>query len=634
MQKKNSLIILSLIFVFALFSLVPSVSAQDGTYNQAPMLEKKVKNGELPSLEERLPKTPKVIEVADKIGNYGGEMDIIDLEEGKTVLVEHSLETLPNPGFDESRMKGNILSEWEASEDGKTFTFKIREGLKWSDGHPVTTEDVLFTLKDLYSINEIFPTYPEWLKRDGKRVELEIIDDHKFKMTFAKKYGIFPLRLQSINNGSYHQIISPAHYLKQFHKGYRTEEELKDYLEDENLKQEEWGELVRRKYQSSPWNVDKDIGYPTLAAYVVAKKPANNVTVLNRNPYYHKVDEAGNQLPYIDSVRVEILTDQEIVNMKIISGEIDFTKKTGLSDISLYKENEEQGDYRTILAPSKSIDSKAMYFPNLTLDDEVWQKTVAKKDFRKALSLAINREEINNLVFYGMGEESQATDVPDSPFVEPEFREAYAEYDPDRANEILDEMGFDERNEDGLRLTPDGEVVRIDIEFFEVNSDLVPTTELVADYWRQIGVGANMQIIDQGLWYQRLAANNTRMSVWHTDGVRPGVPFFWFVPFTTPNWAPEWQTWYASEGESGTEPPQEIKELFDHYETIVRTTDNQERLEAGKSILESQAENLWVIGTVNSIPRPIVVNNNLKNVEGAFSAQFGPSMAEQYYFEN
>lgn len=633
MKKKQILVIVSSVLIFCLLSFAPSVLAKNVTYNQSRMLDSQVEDGDLPSVEERLPENPRVIEVADQIGNYGGELDIIDLEEAKTVLVEHSLETLPNPGFEETEMEANILSDWEVSEDGKTFTFKIRKGLKWSDGNPVTTEDVRFTLEDLYNISEIFPAYPEWLKRGGEKVELEIINDHEFKLKFAKKYGIFPLRLQSINNGSYHQLISPSHYLKEFHKSYKSDEELETYLEEENLKKEEWGELVRRKYQSSPWNVDKDVGYPTLAAYVVKEKPSNNVTILERNPYYHKVDKEGNQLPYIDSVRVETLTDQEIVNMKIISGEIDFTKKTGLSDISLYKENEEQGDYRTILASSKSIDSKAMYFPNLTLDEEVWQETVTKKDFRKALSLAINREEINNLVFYGRGKASQATDAPGSPFVEPEFREAYAEYDPERANEILDNMGFDERNKDGFRLTPDGDVISVDIEFFEVNSDLVPTTELVADYWREIGIKASMQVIDQGLWYQRQGANETRMSVWHTDGVRPGVPFFWFVPYTTPNWAPEWQEWHVSGGESGEEPPKEVKKLFDHYETIIRTTDKQERIKAGKAILKSQAENLWVIGTVNSIPRPVVINNKLKNVEGAFSAQFGPSMAEQYYFE-
>ncbi len=603
-------------------------------HKEAPTLSQKVVDGELPKVDERLPENPKVIEVRDEIGEYGGTLNLIKINEMRALQIEHTLETYPSPGFEESKMEGNIIEEWKSSDDAREFTFTIRKGLKWSDGVPVTTEDVRFTFEDIYSNKNVQLSFPSWLSNGGEKVDLEVIDDYTFKLSFKEPYGLFLLQLQSVAHGSYHQLINPAHHLKQFHAKYRSMNELKPYLEDEQLSEKDWGELFRRKWQSSPWNQKKDIGYPTLAPYVVAEKPADNVTILERNPYYHKVDEQGNQFPYIDRVRFEEINNQEMINMKIIAGEIDFTINTSLGDLALYKENEGNGDYRTLLEPMKSINSKAVYFPNLTYDDPAWREILGDVKFRQALSLGINRDEINELVFYGMGEPSQAADAPGSPFSKLAYREAYIEYNPAKANRLLDEMGLEERNEEGWRIGPNGKVLTLNIEFFEVNPSLTPTTELVVSYWKQLGIKTDMKVIDGALWYQRQGANDTRMSVWHEDASRPGSPFFFFVPYERINWAPAWQKWYTTDGQEGEEPPAEVKELFANYEKFIKTSSEEERVRLGQEILKSQAENLWVIGTVSKIPVPVIVQNNLRNVKGGVDPQWGPAMGEQYFFTN
>jgi peptide/nickel transport system substrate-binding protein len=319
--------------------------------------------------------------------------------------------------------------------------------------------------------------------------------------------------------------------------------------------------------------------------------------------------------------------------MKIISGEVDFTINTSLGNLALYKENERNGGYETLLVPLTSINTNACYFPNLTLDDDTWRLVMGNPNFRHALSYAIDREEINELIYYGFGTPSQASDAPGSPFVEPDFREAFVDYNPRLANKILDEMGMDKRDRNGWRLAPNGQPFTLNIEFFRVNENLVPATELVASYWQAIGINTNMRVIDGGLWYQRQGANNTTMSVWHEDASRPGNPFFFFVPYESINWGPNWKRWYETDGKEGEEPPLEVKQLFDYYEEFLTTPSNDRRIELGKKILESQSRNLWVIGTVNNVPVPVIVNKNLRNVKNGLCPQWGPSMAEQYYFK-
>ncbi len=633
----RKIVILSLVAVLALFGAAHAME-----YNEAPMLAERVASGELPPVEERLPYEPKVMPAPEEIGQYGGTIRkahswVDSNSELAMMQKEFWIESYPRESFDAEDMSPNVLQDFSHNEEGTEFTFTLRKGMRWSDGYPVTTEDVRFMWEDVLENEDLTSVFPGWLRHGGERAQLEIIDEYTFKLTFAAPFGILPVSMQSIGRGEYNQLLMPSHYMKQFHIDYTSMEDLLPLMDDEGLDEDEWYNLFHARNTPGDGALNADIGFPVLYPWITVDRPSPGVTIFERNPYYFKVDEAGNQLPYVDRLRFELVQDQEMITMKVLAGEVDFEGGAGglpITNLPIYRENEEQGGYETRLLDPTTINTPVNYFLNRTHDDLVWREIVNDPRFSQALSLGINREEINQLVFFGMGEPIQGTDVTGSTFWEPEFSEAYIEYDPDRANQLLDEMGLDQRR-DGWRLRPDGEFLRLPVEFFEVNPNNVPVTELVVEYWRDLGIRADMRVIEPSLWWQRQQANETVMSVWHEDNVRASLPFFWYVPhFLYHSYGPLWTRWYNTEGRDGEEPPEHIMELFALYETVMETTDNEERIEAGKEILRAQAHHLFQLGTVGRVPAVLIANRDLRNLpDWAICTQWGMPLAELVYFE-
>ena len=341
--------------------------------------------------------------------------------------------------------------------------------------------------------------------------------------------------------------------MKQFHPAYTSMSEINQMLAVEGLSEGEWWTLFNANNFADPWNV-AGIGFPTLHPWMVVEQPSPSVTILERNPYYWKVDEAGNQLPYIDRIRMELVEDGQMINMQIIAGEVDFEMGGGglsLADLPLYREYEASGGYTCLLVPPTTLTTPVLYFPNYTYPDPVWQEIIGDRRFRIALSLGINRNEINDSIFLGLGQPVQSSDLAGSPFMEDWFLTSYAEYDPERANQLLDEMGLDKRDSEGWRLRPDGQRLKLPLEFFRVNSHLVPVSELVVEYWRDLGIDATMQLIGGGLWISRQGANETIMSAWQENNVDPGNPFLWFVPIDPLiSYSFPWGQWFATSGEA------------------------------------------------------------------------------------
>lgn len=628
----------SIVLTIIILSLTAgAVQAQQ--YNQSPILDKLVESGQLPPVEDRLPANPRVLKVTEDIGKYGGVLNLIHSWVGqdpqlRMINSEFLLESFPRSGMDEGKIESNVLESYEVNHDGTVYTLKIREGLKWSDGVPVTTEDARYAFEDVLLNEKLTAWYPGWLQIGGKPPELEIIDEYTFRFTFAEPYGLFTLMMQS-HLAEYSELILPSHYLKKFHIEYTSLEDMQPYLKEEGLDEDEWWNLHSVKNKSSAWNLDAPVGFPTLHPYVVVERPSDSVTILERNPYYFKVDEEGNQLPYIDRIRMELVQDQEMKNMKIIAGEVDFECGAGglaLTNLPLYRENETRGGYRTLLLDSTGIVTPAIYFPNLTNPDEVLRGILQDARFRQALSLAINREEINDLVFFGLGEPAQATDIKGSPYWQEEFEKAFAEYDPDRANRLLDAMGLNKRDEDGWRLRPDGKVLTIPLDFFEVNANVLPVSELVVEYWRDVGIKADMKLISNTLWIERQVANENVMSVWHQEAVSADALFGWFAPVAF-RFAPLWHIWYTSGGHDGTEPPMEVQRVFYLYDQIRSTPHERERIVAGREILQVQSEKLWTIGTVTRVPAVTIVSERLRNIpDWSICTQWGLPLGEQIYF--
>ena len=596
--------------------LLAVTSVLAAKYNEAPMLRTRVAAGELPPVEERLPEHPKVVKVLNEIGKYGGTIRLLDMG----WLVDTCFANLEpliegDPTFSDNLVP-SLIERVDASPDATTFTFHMRKGLKWSDGVPVTTEDVLFKWNDVLLNKKLTPVFPPDLKIGMEKATLEVMDKYTFKIKFPSSYGAF-LSWVSYHYRNYTEFMLPKHYMKQFHIKYTPLEKLEPLIKEAGYEKGEWWKLFNRKAAGLiPWDPNADIGVPVLSPWMVEKKIGAKIRTLVRNPYYWKIDEKGNQLPYIDRIYSELFTEPQIILSKTIAGEADLVPEmVKFSDLPMVKQYEKKAGYK-IMIFQNWMGTWVDYFPNYTYNEDlVWRKIIRDVRFRQALSLAIDRKNICDTIFLGFAKPVQVGLLPNSKYMEPWMFESYAEYDPERANRILDEMGL-KRGPDGIRLRPDGKKLTLPIEFFEVNPYGVPVTEMVVKYWRDIGIDATMKVILASLWFQMNGANKTIMSVWHaceaTDKEFRSRPWH-HVPVSVTGFGPLWNKWYITGGKEGEEPPPKVKDLFRWRDIMKLSPDPQEILKAGKAICRSQAENLWRIG-VGSAPVVCIIKENLGNM--------------------
>jgi len=610
--------------------LLGTTSALAMKYNESPMLKTKVAAGLLPPVEERLPEEPKVLSaernevrkgnIDFEIGQYGGTLRMCRADPNwHADLFVMLQEPLVNaPGILGENVRGNVLESFEVSKDEKVFTFHMRKGLKWSDGVPVTTKDVLFAYEDVLLNKELTPVFPQWLrsanKPDGEPMKLKVIDDYTFQISFSEPYGGFPAQLAIIGWKGYTDLLKPKHYLKSFHIRYTPLEKLEPLIKEESLAEGEWWTLFNKKdFACWEFTSPECIGFPLLTPWIPVKATPVRV-VYERNPYYFKVDSEGNQLPYIDRIYSDIVSDQEMKAMKDIAGEIDFDPQPALTDLSLFKENEEAGGYRVLLL-DMHVDPVNVHF-NQTYPDPVWRKVVRDTRFRKALSLAIDREEIIDAVYFGFAEPSEL--VP-------------SEYDPETANRLLDGMGLDKRDAEGYRLGPDGKTFVIPFEVAEHDRDIVPVTELVSEHWKKVGIKATIKKIDPGLWATRLAANEVKATVmWNHAPLWWGWGGFGAGDIDRYDW-PLWRSWYDTNGEKGEEPPEDVKKFLN-----LRTASIVVSPEKAKKVVNEyfrlMYDKVFFIQLVTKVKYPTIASRKLGNVPHkgfAIETSFG---AEQFFF--
>jgi len=608
-----------------LLATVPALAIK---YNEAPMLKVKVAAGELPPVEERLPEEPIVVKPVEEIGQYGGEAYVCRQSRWQWNNAAHLIgyEHLLRIGTDYKTVVPNLAKGWKFSEDKKDITIYLRKGIKWSDGAPFTADDIMFWYEDVLLNKELTPVFPKTFSPGGKPMVVEKIDDYTVTLHFAMPYPVILSSMLPMQD-----FFLPAHYLKQFHIKYNPKA-------DELAKKEEfdsWYQLFQMK-KSANWRGQplENPDLPTLCSFYL-KKLSSDIGVFERNPYYFKVDPAGNQLPYIDKIVVKNLSAKDVAKTKSITGDFDFSDAIAIEDYPLCKKNETKGNYRVLLW-NTATGSHRVYQLNLTYKKDLVLRDIFRDvRFRRALSLAINREEINETFFFGLGVPRQMTVIPDSKYFEPEFAKAYAEYNPKEANRLLDEMGLKWDKNHEYRLRPDGKKLSWTF-LFCIPTDKV--TELVIEYWKKIGVEVTIKPGAFSLFFERNLGNLSPMTGWGgpfcTDVLFPTTRE-WFVPghTSTSTWCPLWAQWYETGGKEGEEPPQEIKNLFTWFEKLQTTLD----VEWGKKILRSQAENIWTIGIVMA-PRPLLVRTNLRNipetgnfnVSGEWTAYTHP---EQYFFK-
>ena len=588
-------------------------------YSQSPILD----DMDLPAVEDRLPIEPKLTnemppELLDyEIGQFGGTIRTVTAQVNwdADVFVMNNEPLLNTPGLLGEEVTGNILKGYELSADETEFTFYLREGMKWSDGEPVVMEDIRFTVEDIIFNEEITPIFPAWLRAggtaDGTPVEFSVVDDWTFKLKFDQPYGGLLIRMSVQGWRGYTDFLKPAHYLKQYHKDFADPDQFAAMLAEADVEEDMWMTFFN-DMDITNWELSHEdaVDFPGLYPWRLVET-TNQVYYYQRNPYYFKVDTAGHQLPYIDSIESSIVQDIEMISVKVLAGEVDFVRESAaLVNMPLYRENEEVGGFKALLN-YMHVTPTDIFF-NLTYDDPDWQDVVQDVRFRKAVSLATDRDEIIDAIYYGFAEPGQIQDPT---------------FDLDEANALLDEMGM-EYGSDGYRTAPSGNPFMILMELGAQAPDIVPLGELLVEQWGEIGLNVDMRRIEGSLWGNKQNANELQCTIIWTAS-----PMWHYGDWGQNLWARQWNLWRSTNGEQGEEPPAEVKEFYSLIDQAATATPAEGILLIDQ-LKEDLGENYWYLIHVENVQQPLIVNAKMGNVSEKGWAIATNFAAEQIFYRD
>ncbi len=602
---------------------------------ETPVFIERVKSGELPSVDERLPIQPSVVEMATT-GRHGDQLRLL-MGKAKDIrlLVVYGYARLAKYKPDLT-IQADILQDISVRE-GREFTLKLRRGHRWSDGHPFTTEDFRFYWDDIANNPEISPTgLPATMMINGEGPSFEVIDDVTVRYTWSNPNPYF---LPSLAQANPLYLYRPAHYMKQFHPNYRDQQELDTLIEEQE--QRNWVALLLKRGRQYR-NDNPEL--PTLQPWILATKPPAERFIFKRNPYYHRVDINGRQLPYIDEVAITIAS-AKLIPAKTGAGEADLQARSlSFSDYTFLKQGEQRNDF-TVNLWRTARGAHIALFPNLNTTDPEWQSLFRNANFRRALSIATNRHEINQVIYFGLAYEGNNCPLPQSPLFNNEFSKRWTEFDVHAANRILDNLGLTKYNSRGIRLLPDGRPMEIIVETAGEDSEQADVLELVHDSWMQIGIKIYTKPLQRQVLRNRIYAGSTLISVWF--GLENGIP----TPASSPSelaptdqeqfqW-PKWGQYYQTNGKAGEKIDMAIPgRLASLNESWVTAEDNDTRRKIWREMLDLYTDNVFSIGLISGVRQPVVVNNRLRNVpsDGIYNwdpgAHFGMYQPDTFWFED
>lgn len=604
---------------------------------EVPYFQHSVMSGFLPPMENRLPKNPLVVTPGkgQVIGQYGGKLKTLvgNPSDVKLMFVNGYARLV---GYTEDyEIKPDILESLEVKE-GRSFVMKLREGHKWSDGHPFTSEDFRYWWEDIANNPKLFPAGPPAeLMVNGELPKVETPDP----LTVIYSWSVpNPNFLANLASAAPLLIYRPSHYLKAHHIGYIDRSKLSP---KQKIKLKAWAANHNRLDNLYKFDNPE---LPTLQPWRNTTPAPANRFVGKRNPYFHRVDPNGQQLPYIDEL-IYTVSEGKLIPAKAASGDTDLQARgLRLQDATFLKENEKRSNYKVLLWETARGSHFTLY-PNLNSQDPIWRKLMRDVRFRRALSLAINREEINDILFFGLAVEGNNAVQKQSPFYTEELRTRWATFDVDMANSLLDEMGLTTRNDDGTRMMPNGKPLVIVIETAGEETEQSDILELINESWEQIGIEVFTKPSQRAVFRNRIFSGETVMSVW--SGFEDGLPTAQSSPAdraptsqTSYQW-PKWGQYFETKGKSG-EPVDlpEAQHLFELYKRWQSTTDDDEKAEIWREMLNIHVDQQFTIGVIGAILQPIVVSNKLRNVpkEGIYNwdpgAQFGIYHPDLFWFED
>jgi peptide/nickel transport system substrate-binding protein len=581
------------------------------------------------------PEEPRVIEDMAEPGKPGGELRMLIGRERETrffniygyshlIAFDRDLNLVPD-----------ILAGFEVEEDGRVFTLHLRKGHKWSDGQPFTAEDFRFYWEDVAQDPDLSFAGPEiQLVVDGELPKVEMLDELTVRYSWSKPNRFFVPALAAANQLF---IYRPAHYLKQFHAKHADPEALKKLIEADGAR--DWIQLFLRKDRLNDFD---DPEMPTLQPWMLTTAPPAQRFVAVRNPHFHRVDANGQQLPYIERFVLEIV-DGKLIPIKTGAGEVDLqARRLVFKDYTFLKESEERNGMKTLLWPEARSAHLALY-PNMNAKDPVWRGLFRDLRFRKALALGLDRDALSQFLYAGLAVPANNTILPDSPLWRDEYGAECVAYEPEEANRLLDELGLDQRAEDGVRLLPDGRRMELVVETTGEDNEQSDVLEIVRDQWAEIGFKITDRPSDRQIMRSRVYAGDALMSMFF--GIDNGVPTAALPP---KDFAPtsqgdqlQWPSWgqhYETKGEAG-EPPDlpEAKRLMELYHEWTTASEPRQE-EIWHEMLKIYSGQCYTVGLVSGVLQPIAARQNLRNLpeEAIFNwephGQFGIYLPDTFWY--
>ena len=581
-------------------------------------------NGDLPPLAERLPSEPLVMVPYDSVGSYGGELDVLSnaTEAGTSDFLSVRHVNLVRYSDDLQTIVPNVAKSWEWNEDFTQLTFTLRAGHKWSDGAPFTSADVKFWYDNLHMDTNIFETPKDYVTVAGEPMTVDTPDDTTVIFNLpAPKPGLLAHFATHFGQG-----FQPMHFLGQFHPAINAEADA--YAQ--SLGFENGYDAIKAYWGNSDWTdtptpmlskpdlVDglPKATVPTLESHIYVRDTTEG-RFLVANPYFHQVDTTGQQLPYISTQDEVYINDNEVRILKLVNGEIDYKSQSlQLASAPILLENQEKSDYTIYLRPEITIGAFGF---NVTHEDPAKREVFGDVRFREAMSIAINRDELNEVAFFGQGTPQQYVGFSPLPeFVDPAWLAYKTGYDPDAANALLDELGMADTDGDGLRELPNGDKLVVALNF-STQGIAGQTVELVAQNWAEVGIQSVVKEVTPDEYRSAQSSNQLDVSMWRKSqplAIVLGNNELWVPPyenyFGNRN-AMLWAEWIDSDGAAGVEPPQWAMDMIDDINALQSADQSsQEFKDLVTDMVKATAENLLFIGTVNA-PAPIYRNNDLKN---------------------
>jgi peptide/nickel transport system substrate-binding protein len=596
-------------------------------FREAPAFAEMVKAGNLPPVQERLGQDPLVIKPVHETGKYGGIW-----RHGFTGPADqwNGYRNASGPDhllfwdFGGDKIVPNVAKAYELQDGGKVTVIHLRRGMKWSDGAPFTADDFVFAWEELYQNKELYPIGSVVMSINGKPGKIEKVDTTTVRFVFPEPYFLFPAMLAGSTAISSHSsagypaaipIFSPAHYLKQFLPKLTSLAEADHKAKDAGF--DNWVSHFKAK---NSWQLNPDL--PVLTPWKTVSPSTTPTWVLERNPYSIWVDIDGNQLPYIDKVQLQLAENLEVLNLRAIAGEYDMqSRHIDMGKLPVFLENQQKGNYRIALDTGDYGSDCGLKF-NLSFDgDPELAKWIGTTDFRRALSLGIDRDQINETFWLGTGTPGSVAPSESNKYNPgPEYRTRWATLDVAKANQMLDGLGLDKKDSEGYRLRTDGNS-RLSIVITTWGGQFIQFTriaEMIREQWKKIGIDGQVQEVERSFGQKRNAANENQIYAWQNEGSDHlyTTPNHVFPYEVTEGGGALFATWFQSNGAQGPEPPPKVKEVMEKWKKAFGVSE-EEQVKLGKEIWATVVDEVFMIGVVGlaaAVSGVRVIKNTMGNV--------------------